>query len=296
MQINQLYYLIEISKTKSITHAAENLHVAQQSISLAIIRLEKELGVTMFNRSHHGVTFTKEGEIVLEKAKNIINQVEELTSMFTSDRPSLKGNLIIHTSAFVGITILPDILFGFLKQNPNVHVKITERETLEIFKAAQKGEFDIGFFGRYHKNVENDNNCHILQYDSLIACVSKLSPLAKNESISLKQLLKHPLVVFSQKQEFISFLEKYGKPNIVLMANNYEVFKQAIIEGVAVGIYLSLEIKREIDFTQGKIVSIPIRDDCKMAYGWIHPENVPISKVTQEFINYLNLYGTSLGR
>ncbi|HWQ76490.1 MAG TPA: LysR family transcriptional regulator, partial [Syntrophomonas sp.] len=296
VQINQLYYLIEISKTKSITHAAENLHVTQQSISLAIIRLEKELGITMIKRSHHGVSFTREGEIVLEKAKNIVNQLEELTAMFTPERQTLKGELSIYTGVYVGITVLPELLFGFMKQNPNVHVKITQKGSLDIFEDASKGEFDIGFFGRYYKNVKNNDNCHILYYDNLIACVSKSSPLANNKTISMKRLLTYPLVVFSDKQEFISFIEGYGHPNIVLMANNYSIFQQAIIENIAVGIHLNLEINREIESRRDEIVTIPIRDDCKLAYGWLVPEDKPISKVTQEFINHLNHYSLSLGR
>lgn len=69
MQINQLEYLVDLSKTYSITNTAKRFYITQQAVSNSIKSLELELGVQLLNRSKKGVTFTPEGNLVLKYAK-----------------------------------------------------------------------------------------------------------------------------------------------------------------------------------------------------------------------------------
>ena len=78
MNIMHLKYAIEISKTGSINKAAENLYMAQPNLSRAIKELEASLGITVFDRTPKGMIPTPDGEKLLQYAKKILSEVDEL--------------------------------------------------------------------------------------------------------------------------------------------------------------------------------------------------------------------------
>lgn len=78
MNIEQLQYICMVAQTHSITTAAEQLYVTQQTISKAINKLETELEVRLLNRSHKGVTLTSEGEVFVAQAAEIVERFQKL--------------------------------------------------------------------------------------------------------------------------------------------------------------------------------------------------------------------------
>ena len=82
MNILHLKYAVEISRTKSISQAAENLYMGQPNLSRAIKELEENLGITIFERTPKGISVTPDGEEFLQYAKRIIKQVEDVEAMY----------------------------------------------------------------------------------------------------------------------------------------------------------------------------------------------------------------------
>lgn len=82
MRIEQLLYLVEVSKNPSISSASEKLHISHQALNRSLKALEEELGTTLFNRSPNGVSLTPQGEKTVETAKNILNQLNDLKLSF----------------------------------------------------------------------------------------------------------------------------------------------------------------------------------------------------------------------
>lgn len=78
MNLKQLEYVVEISKCGSINKAAQNLYVAQPSISASIKQLEEELGFDIFQRKNSGIELTSEGQMLLVSAKLIVDEVERV--------------------------------------------------------------------------------------------------------------------------------------------------------------------------------------------------------------------------
>lgn len=85
MQLQQLKYVLEIAKTGSMNKAAQNLFISQPNLSSAISNLEKELDITIFNRTNKGVEVTSEGKLLLKYAKSILGQVDQLKSVYSAD-------------------------------------------------------------------------------------------------------------------------------------------------------------------------------------------------------------------
>lgn len=76
MQLNQFKFLVAVSQYGSISRAAQELYISQSTVSLALINLEEELGITILNRSKRGVSFTAEGKQVLQRAMEIMEALE----------------------------------------------------------------------------------------------------------------------------------------------------------------------------------------------------------------------------
>lgn len=82
MTIQQLNYVIRIAETGSFNRAAEKLFVAQPSLTSAVKELEKEIGITIFNRSGRGVTLTAEGAGFLPYARSVVDQYQNLMDVY----------------------------------------------------------------------------------------------------------------------------------------------------------------------------------------------------------------------
>ena len=81
MQLNQLDYLLALSREGSYQKAAKRLHVSQSTISMAIKNLEDELDYLLVQRSSKGISFTEKGKLVLEKAAAIDTELQELLNL-----------------------------------------------------------------------------------------------------------------------------------------------------------------------------------------------------------------------
>ena len=95
MRLEQLEYLLMISKSASLTEASERLFITQQSLGKAIRDLEDELGVVLLLRNNRGSVLTKEGYETLEQAKEILEKVHALQNYFEKEDEILRGKLII---------------------------------------------------------------------------------------------------------------------------------------------------------------------------------------------------------
>ena len=92
MRIEQLEYLLMISKCASLTEASERLFITQQSLGKAIRDLENELGAQLLVRNNRGCTLTKEGYEALQQTKEILDKIHQLQNAFVQEEELLKEN------------------------------------------------------------------------------------------------------------------------------------------------------------------------------------------------------------
>ena len=145
MNIEQLQYICMVAKTNSITVAAENLYVTQQTISKAINKLENELGVVLMIRSHKGVQLTDVGKVFVEKASKIVRDFQDLyDSTYDNSASSLSGNVRLCISNYTGHIAGARFLSSMRHQYPKLHVIVEELLNREILNRLLKGEEELG--------------------------------------------------------------------------------------------------------------------------------------------------------
>lgn len=299
MRIEQLQYLLEISKTHSISLAADNLFLTQPALSNAIKKLEKELGVALFTRSKNGVLLTLAGKDILESAANIINEAHNISRIIESHKTkkpdTVNGNLKLQVVPPMNFLALPATIPLFHQRYPEVTLDVMENNPEEIIKALSKPDFDLYIFSVIDDQFELAIPALIAAEPSLIvnhlssqrmyASVSQASPLAKKNSISLKEIAKQPLGTLTYTQNDYDFLSRalkdFGEANIVFRTNNIAILSEEISKGHCITITTTFTK----DFLGIKI--IPISTPLKLQFYYAYDGNNPQMELIVTFLQIL---------
>jgi len=130
-----------VARTKNFTRAAEELNLSQPALSRSIQKLEEGLGLRLFERKPREVVLTDVGELMLERAKDILKLVEDTISEL-SDEGS-QGRVRIGAIPTIAPYFLPDVLSSFHEEYPNISVTVREDVTETLMKCCSHGEIDF---------------------------------------------------------------------------------------------------------------------------------------------------------
>ena len=225
-----LQYLIEISKVGSLTAAAERLFITQQSLGSIIKRIEDEVGVSILTRTKKGVQFTAEGKIVLAYAYKILDDYDNMLadiSKMKDEYYDLQGELSIYLSPVFSNTGYHEMIYAFMKKYPQVKVHSYVNDVGVVYQilSEEKNEKIVCLLNLPYdfneKSVPEDflppTGYKIIPKFGFMykALVSRRSPLAKYKSISLKTLLKQPLIILASAEATMNtamcyWLNQYG--------------------------------------------------------------------------------------
>ena len=142
MDINALQAFIEVARKESFSLASETLFITQPAISKRIAGLEDDLGTKLFNRISRKVTLTDAGKKLLPKAKELVDELNDMRRYATSLSDEIKGELLIGTSHHVSMHRLPPILKEYRQQYSDVHLDITFGESDVMCKLVERGDIE----------------------------------------------------------------------------------------------------------------------------------------------------------
>ena len=284
LQSAPLWYLIQVGNYQSLSIAAEQLHISQPSLSVAIKKLEKELGLQLLERTYRGVRLTADGEKVVElasKAFAYFDEIESLshTTVKTSNTPNLNDITIYTNPAFnsilsTALTERPEIQkteiaallntvdpYTLIADNPNniVLTSINENTTIP----------------------ENIGMTILVKSKAYIMCSTDFPFVPKDKNtISFKELLNVPLIIvkngFELQDTLLRILSLYGSPQI--KANTIDVFSMSAM--VSSGLGASFGTKVASDMGQDNIQYIPIRNAPKFMTVLLYDKTLPEDKIS----------------
>jgi LysR family hydrogen peroxide-inducible transcriptional activator len=145
MTITQLEYVIAVDTHGNFLTAAEKCSVSQPALSMQIQKLERELGMRIFDRSRQPVVATEIGKSIIQQAREIIKQCNRLTEVVNEDKKGeLTGQLRIGIIPTIAPYVLPLFLVDFMKNNPKVNIEIAEITTNQILQQLKNDQLDCG--------------------------------------------------------------------------------------------------------------------------------------------------------
>ncbi|CAG5079465.1 LysR substrate-binding domain-containing protein [Parvicella tangerina] len=143
MNFQQLEYILAVHRHQHFGKAAESCHVTQATLSAMIIKLEEELGFSIFDRSHKPIKTTDQGLEVMEKARNILSLQRELIGIKETDS-FMSGTIRIGIIPTIASSLLPIILPEIMKSYPDLKLIVNEITTEEIVHHLQMDKIDLG--------------------------------------------------------------------------------------------------------------------------------------------------------
>ena len=204
MTLQQLNYVITISECGSLNKAAEILYVAQPSLTGAVKELEKELGITIFNRSGRGVTLTNDGTEFLLYARQVYAQYKELLEKY-GKAGNLKKKFGVSTQHYsFAVKAFVEMVKTF--DTSKYEFAIRETKTKEVIDdvSTMRSEIGILYLSDFNrKALLKILSSQQLEFHSIIHCkpyvyLWKGHPLAKQKSITLPELQQYPCLSFEQ--------------------------------------------------------------------------------------------------
>jgi LysR family transcriptional regulator, hydrogen peroxide-inducible genes activator len=186
MEISQLRHFCAVARTGSFTKAAEEEDIAQPSLSQQILKLEREIGVPLFERLGRRNRLTPCGEALLPQAKAILRQIAETKTSLSDLRQGVKGRLCIGVIPTILPYWLAPRIGEFTAQYPEVDLQLTEANTHRLIESLQAGELDAAVAGLPIQSP--DIVCSELFRENLCLIVPPGHSFVESNSARLKDL------------------------------------------------------------------------------------------------------------
>ncbi len=242
MKLQQLRYICEVARHGlNLSHAAEALFTSQPGISKQIRSLEEELGVDIFVR--HGkrvVAVTEPGKAILEIARRMLNDVENLRQVGEEFTEEDKGHLTIATTHTQARYALPHVIQRFTKRYPGVRLSLRQGSPTQISELVTSGEADIAIATEAIELYEDLVMLPCYEWNRCVL-VPPGHPLLKAKKLTLEAMVSFPIITYDfaftgRSRINQAFADKGLKPNVVLTAIDADVIKTYVELGLGIGI------------------------------------------------------------
>ena len=191
MTLQQLRYIIAIDEYRHFGKAAEACNLTQSTLSLMVKKLEEELDVRLFDRDAHPMAPTEIGRKVIDHAKVVLYQVEQITEMTRSEKEILSGPLNLALISTVSPVLVPGLFKYFGEHYPTISLQTEEMLSVTIKEKLRKAEVDMGIMAG---PVNDPEFLEIpLYHERFLAYVSPEHPAYSLERIQTDYLLQQPI-------------------------------------------------------------------------------------------------------
>ncbi len=294
--LRQLRYFVAAARSGQFSMAATSESVSQSAITNAVLALEKELGVKLFERQAQGVSLTADGQDFFHHACHILDSVHDATHKPRFRNLGLSGTVRIAASYTVLGYFLPDLLARFRASYPDVEIDLRDMDRPEIERAVLDGEVDLGV-----AILSNISKLQRFSHAVLVRSRRQLwvapgHPLAKLPTPSLKDIAQHPYIMVTADEAEQSTLAYWKSrrisPNIVFRTTSIEAVRGLVAHGFGVTA-LSDMVFRPWSLEGKRIEARPILDlvpPMEVGALW-HPQRA-ISTPAETFQQFLlHAYG-----
>lgn len=288
MNIIQLKYFNAVCTYRTVSAAAEYLHISQPSLSASIKELEREFGVALFYRQHRGMTLTHEGEVLHAMAKDLLNRAEQIENVM-SDLGRERRILRLGIPPMIASLFLPRIYRDFIPSCPGIQAEITEGGRGELMSMLSDDCLDMVFLP-HDRAPEPWLMSQKITRLEIVCCASHSNPISRCKSLSPKELCGIPLVLFKnsffQTEEIKKrFAMNNITPDILLQTQQLSTVLSVIREDIAVGFMF-----RQLIESNPNLVPIPLSVPMYVDVSLVWKKNAYMfnyMRKLKEFVNNL---------
>lgn len=251
MTLQQLEYVMAVYRCKHFAKAAEYCNVTQPTLSSMIQKLEDELGIKIFDRSKQPIHPTAAGQLVIERAWNILVRAKHLKEIVEEERKSITGTFNVAILPTIAPYLLPRFLPQLMNEYPEMDIRVTEMKTEDIHKALKHGDIDAAILAKL--DGQDDFKMHQLYVEKFFVYVSKNDNLFNKQNIRTTDLSGEFLWLLDEghcfRDQLVKFchLKSAAKSKKAYNLGSIETFMRIVESGKGVTFIPELALQQFTD-------------------------------------------------
>jgi len=296
MEIKNLITFVQVAEVGSFTKAANLLGYSQSTVSFQIKQLETELNCLLFERINHSLSLTQRGRELLQYAQKVTRMTDEFLHS-TEEGSDITGEVHLLAPDSVSEVMLLENYKRFSEQYPGIRLKFTIAGTEDMLRILDRNEADV--------MITLDS--HIYQKDYIIVkeerkpvhfVASANSPLAGKKNLSIRDLLKTPIILTEKNMGYRHVLDEYLanmslELHPTLVIGRTDVITKLVEQGCAISFLPDFVTHEKVE--EGTIVHLDVTDvDVEIWQQLLYHKNKWISKSLAAFIEFVSQHEFSV--
>lgn len=297
MEITQLEFFLKIIEEGSFSRAAERAFRTQPAVSLAIRRLEEEIGAPLFDRSQKSPTLTEVGEVFQGYARRIIGLRDEARGVVAELRELRAGRVRAGANESTSLYLLPEIILAFRARHQQVKVEIYRHPSEGLPREVLDGNVDLALTA--NEPSDRDLEAFPVLKDKLVLILGPGHPLAKRESVSVRELGAESFIAHNVKTasrlKVVEAFAKTGTPlNITLELATVETIKRFVQREIGIAFVPRMCVAEELG--RGTLSTVPVRGLSYTRTLWaMYRRGATLSHAASAFLDLLREHARSQG-
>lgn len=286
--LHQLQIFEAVARKKSITKAAESLHMTQPAVSIQIKQLQKAVGIPLIKYSGRSLLLTEAGEELLHVQQTIQTQTEAFEAYVSGLKGGLKGTLSV-SAASTAKYFLPYLLGAFQKKYPGIKISLKVTNRNEVLGHLYDDEYQLAILTQLPE--DSSITAEPFLANPLVMACPPDHPLSKKKNLTLTDLKNQPFIYRESGSGTRMVMEKELKragiiPEKTMELATNEAVKQAIMAGIGISLISELSMTSE---RQTGMISIMDIKGYPIQTHWhvLYKHNRTLSKVFLNFIEFL---------
>jgi DNA-binding transcriptional LysR family regulator len=286
MDLNQLETFLAVLDNGSFSRAAERLNRTQPAVSLAIKRLEVEVGESLFDRTSKGGTLTEAGRSLGSYARRMLNLREEAFAAVRELQGLFRGRLSIGANESTSQFLLPPLLLAYRREHPAIKIEVFRNLSERIPGELLERNLDFGFLS--YEPSDPRLVSKVIARDEMTLVVSMDHPLSKRKDLRIRDLgaftfLAHNARTPSRERVVQSFIDAGVPLNISMELDSLNTIIDFVGQGLGAAILPSLAVKQSIE--AGLLVRVPVSDlEVHRVLRIVHRKEQTLSSAAKAFL------------
>jgi DNA-binding transcriptional LysR family regulator len=258
VELRDLRYFEALASELNFGRAANALHLTQPALSLAVARLERQVGCALFQRTHQGVSLTAAGSVLLAETQSLHYTLERACTLARRASEGDLGSLTIGFLDSAVFEVLPSALSAFRALHPGVDLTLRHRPSSELIALLERGGLDAAFV---RPDIpRTDIEMKILQREDTVVAVSRDHHLAGAPQVHVAQLAEEKFVFVEQEFSptiYARWMELCATalfaPQIIAYVGSAQVLTELVAQNIGIGFAARTWVRLD-----PRVVAIPL--------------------------------------
>jgi DNA-binding transcriptional LysR family regulator len=287
--IRQLECFVAAAELGTFSGAAERCVISEAGLSSAISELERSVGVQLLvRRRARGVTLTDAGRGILAQALEVLRRAEELQVDAGNLASVVAGPLAIGCYTTLSPFLIPPLLAGFGTEHPNVELTFHESSQPDLEQQLFDGTLELALL--YDWDLRADLERIVIRAIRPHVLLAEDHPMAKQDSVSLRDLATEPMVLFDvapSRENCLAAFERLGiKPMVGLRTENFELLRCLVSRRIGYA-FLIQQVSTGLTYEGRGVVIRPIAEDVEPTSLVVaHPRTTRLTRRAELFMDY----------